>query len=196
MPRRKDHTREELKAMALKAGAEILKTQGVTALSARQIARNIGYTVGTLYNVFENFNDILFHLNAQTMQHMHQVFDQVIAENKSADSKKMLFALTHAYVDFAHSHASSWRLLFEPRISDQETPEWYQREIKHLFLVVEQALLPIFNQDHPQAKMAAKVLWASLYGICILSITGKVDSILGETARSLADSLIKNFLHT
>lgn len=180
--------------MALKAGTKILKTQGVNALSAREIAREIGYTVGTLYNVFENFNDIIFHLNLQTMQLMHKMFSQVIADNKSSDPKKILFALAHAYIDFAHAHASSWRLLFEPRISDQEPPYWYQQEIKRLFRLVEQTLLPLHNQDQQQSSMAAKVLWASLYGICILSITGKVNSILGETAHSLADSLINKYL--
>ena len=193
MARRKDHTREEIKAMALAAAVTILETQGRTALTAREISRQIGYTVGTLYNIFNNLNDLILHLNAQTMENMFAVFNSVINDDNTADPKKTVLALTHAYVQFAHNNAPSWQLLFEGRMSGEALPEWYQEKITRLFKLVEQVLLPLFNNSAQDAALAAKTLWASLYGICILSIAGKVKTVLGATAKSLSISLVENY---
>ncbi len=184
MPRRKDHTREEIKTMALNAARAILNDQGPSALTAREIARQIGYTVGTLYNVFANFNEILLYINAQTMEEMYEVFA------KSSSIK----ALTLNYIKFAHEHASLWQLLFEARTHLEALPDWYQHKITRLFQLVEQRLLPYLNHSQEQAAQAAKTLWAGLYGICILSIAGKVQTILNVTAESLGLSLVENYL--
>ncbi len=184
MPRRKDHTREELKAMALAAAIDILCTQGAAEFSIRNIARHMGYTVGTLYNVFENFNDLVLQLNAQTMEAMYIAL-------KGIDD---IHALAQAYIEFAHTHAPQWCLLFESKIGEQARPEWYLHKIQRLFNLVEQALLPSLNNSSAEAVITAKVFWASLYGICMLSITGKVNALLGETAQTLARSLVENYL--
>lgn len=184
MPRRKDHTREELKIMALNAARSILNDQGPSDLTAREIARQIGYTVGTLYNVFTNFNDIILHLNAQTMDEMYEVF---VKSNSVKD-------LTLNYIKFAHEHAALWQLLFESRTHTEVFPDWYQHKIIQLFKLVEQILLPYLNHSQEQASQAAKTLWASLYGICVLSIAGKVQKILNATAESLGLSLVENYL--
>ncbi len=105
--------------MALAAAVTILETQGRTALTAREISRQIGYTVGTLYNIFNNLNDLILHLNAQTMENMFAVFNSVINDNNTTDPKKTVLALTHAYVQFAHNNAPSWQLLFEGRMSER-----------------------------------------------------------------------------
>ena len=52
MARRSDHSREELREMAITAAEQIVVEQGYEGLSARKVAAAIGYTVGTLYLVF------------------------------------------------------------------------------------------------------------------------------------------------
>ena len=54
MARRNDHTRDELKEMAISAGQSIIIHEGFNKFSARKVARNIGYTVGTIYNIVGN----------------------------------------------------------------------------------------------------------------------------------------------
>ena len=59
MARRSDHSREELREMALAATEEIIDQQGLAGLTARKVAAGIGYTVGTLYLVFRNLDDLI-----------------------------------------------------------------------------------------------------------------------------------------
>ncbi|HEX6398630.1 MAG TPA: TetR family transcriptional regulator, partial [Steroidobacteraceae bacterium] len=63
MGRRNEHSREELRDLALRAAADIVSESGAAALSMREVARRIGYTVGALYIVFENLDDLSVHLN-------------------------------------------------------------------------------------------------------------------------------------
>ena len=71
MARRSDHSREELYVMALAAAREIAEKDGLRGLKARRISREIGYTVGTLYNVFSNLDDLIIHLNGTTLDALY-----------------------------------------------------------------------------------------------------------------------------
>ena len=77
MARRSDHSREELRAMALKAGREIIMEQGVKNLTTRAVAKRMGYSPGTLYMLFENADDLKFAINVGTLVELrHRLDDQ------------------------------------------------------------------------------------------------------------------------
>ena len=61
MARRSDHSREQLADMAVAAATALAERDGLRGVTARGVAREIGYTVGTLYNVFDNLDDVLRH---------------------------------------------------------------------------------------------------------------------------------------
>ena len=58
MGRRSSHTAEELRELILDASTALISEGGLASLSAREVARRIGYSPGTLYNVFENLDDV------------------------------------------------------------------------------------------------------------------------------------------
>jgi len=111
MGRRNDHTRKELKEMAIKAGTKLIEDKGLQNCSARKIAKKIGYSVGTLYNVFENYDDLVFHINAVTLDDLQHYFE----ENRDRDLKgvEALKLMGACYIQFAHENNSRWSALFE-----------------------------------------------------------------------------------
>ena len=54
MARRTGLTRPEIQSSALAAGRKLIVKNGLKTFSMRQVASEIGYTVGTLYNVFKD----------------------------------------------------------------------------------------------------------------------------------------------
>ena len=56
--------------MILDAAKSIVEEGGATELSAREIARRIGYAAGTLYNVFDNLDDILLRVEAELFEQL------------------------------------------------------------------------------------------------------------------------------
>ncbi|MEL6748567.1 MAG: TetR/AcrR family transcriptional regulator, partial [Pseudomonadota bacterium] len=58
MPRRALKSPEELRELILSEARNIIEEHGTYTLSAREIAKAINYSPGTLYNAFKNIDDI------------------------------------------------------------------------------------------------------------------------------------------
>ncbi len=191
MARRSDHSREELYAMALAAAREIAEKEGLRGLKARRIAREIGYTVGTLYNVFENLDDLIVHLNGTTLDALHKSCAPPPPED---EPEAALRTLARAYIRFTSNHPNLWGMLFEPTAPHgEQLPDWYHEKVRRLFELPERALASLFPQgQEAQRHHSARVLWSGLHGICSLARAGALPKTESETA--LADSLITNYV--
>ena len=67
MGRRSTHTPQQLRELILDAAQDIIQDQGLAGLSAREIARRIEYSPGTIYNMFENLDDVVLHVEARVL---------------------------------------------------------------------------------------------------------------------------------
>ncbi len=67
MGRRSIHSPEQLRELIVQAATEIIQQDGLEGLSAREIATRINYSPGTLYNVFENLDDLLLTIEARLL---------------------------------------------------------------------------------------------------------------------------------
>lgn len=188
MARRSDHTREELTELAIDAAIALIEEHGFDAFSARQVAAKIGYTVGTIYNVFGSYDALLFHVHARTLDHW---YDFLQARLKRAKSDP-LRVLARGYVEYARAHYNRWLALFEHhRDRSTPVPDWYQDRIKRFFAMLEDTIPPAAGR---KAKRDAQVLWAGIHGISILSLTGRLEVIGAESTDALVNALIDNYL--
>lgn len=192
MARRNDHTKDEIREMVVLSGLELIKKSGFSGFSTRQIAKEIGYTVGTLYNVFDNYDDIILHINAATLDEMRKFIEKRLnSKLKGVEAAKQL---AHLYIEFAYNNRNNWSALFEYVIPSQlELPQWYSQEIERLFGIVESILVEFIDKKSDALKHA-KVIWASIHGICILGLTQKLNLTGADTMEVLADSMIENYL--
>ncbi|TQV76222.1 TetR/AcrR family transcriptional regulator [Denitrobaculum tricleocarpae] len=199
MARRSDHTREEIKTMAVAAGRELIRDAGYAGFSARKVATAIGYTVGTLYNVFENHDDIILHINAVTLEDLLSVMESRFGVSGDAsadlDDYEALRALAACYIDYARENYNCWSALFEHNLApDMPLPDWYGEKIGALFTLIEARLKPVVGEDEAELRQTARVLWASIHGICALTLTNKLTLVGVETAESLTAALIENYI--
>src|SRR5210317_2427063 len=194
MARRSDHSREELKEMALSAAEKIVVEQGYDGLSARKVATAIGYTVGTLYLVFENLDDLILHINARTLDRLHA--SMIESQAQCGDASNCLLQLGQVYIDFADEDPHRWAMVFEHRFSeDQVVPAWYRERIARMFALVEEALEPLAEQ-HTRAEVtqASRALWGGVHGICILALAGNLGVAGVDSVQDLTQTLITNYL--
>lgn len=188
MARRSDHTREELKGMAILAGVKLMEEKGFSGFSARAVAREIGYTVGTLYNIFTDHDDLVLHVNARTLGELEQWIQDGLDAGQGVAAMKWLAG---RYVGFAQQHMARWSALFEHRLpAGRDLPEWYVGQIRALFTVVQAPLLPMVNGDTQKAEMASKVIWSGIHGICELMLAGKLDAVEAHSITEMTDSFI------
>ncbi|MFQ5470067.1 MAG: TetR/AcrR family transcriptional regulator [Gammaproteobacteria bacterium] len=194
MARRSDHSKDEQRAMAIAAAIEIVNGEGWRALSARKVATRIGYTVGSLYLVFRNFDELIVHVNADTLDELLNVLKGSLSANRKPESS--VVDLAHAYLTFAYENGARWEMVFEHRFQNTSVvPSWYQARVASLFAFVESVIQPMCaNLPDDQIHITARSLWSGVHGITILSKTGKLDIADIESVDVLIGSLISNFL--
>ena len=194
MARRSDHSRDEIREMALSAVEGLVAEKGYEYLSARKVAAAIGYTVGTLYLVFENLDDLILQVNARTLDRLN--LRMMAAAGGIGDDRKRLMALGQAYIRFAEDDPHLWEMVFKHRLpSDRTLPAWYQEKVWRMFAQVERCLKPIAGHRTPgEIAQAARALWGGVHGICILAVTGKLGGVGVESVPDLAESLLSNYL--
>jgi AcrR family transcriptional regulator len=193
MGRRSVHTSEELRELIIDASTELIEAQGLAGLSAREIARRIGYSPGTLYNVFENLDDLILTIEGRLLDRLTQDLNDVA---NGHPAQRGVHRLAQAYLEFTHRHPKLWNLLFEHHLpSGRDVPAWYQTKLEGLLTRVEQSLRPVIPGADAQAvKRAARVLWAGVHGITSLSTTDKLSIVSTESARLLVDDLVDTYL--
>lgn len=193
MPRRGEHTKEELTNLILDASEALIAEQGSTGLSARAIARQIAYAPGTIYLVFENLDEVILHVNARTLDRMYAAIEGAVAGRARPVTR--IKRAARAYVEFARENPNLWRLCFEHRLPPgADSPEWLNRRIERLVGLI---IRPIQEATHATGKAletAAQTLWSGVHGICILTLTNKLDVVGNQSTEQLTDALITNYI--
>jgi AcrR family transcriptional regulator len=193
MGRRSAHTPEELRGLILQAAQEIIEKDGLSGLSARAIARQIEYSPGTLYNMFENLDDLVLHVEARVLTELDKALGSVPRDGTPLEQTQRL---ADTYIRFTRERPRLWNLLFEHHLpTDSEIPGWYQDKLDSLLGHVETAIAPLFKpEQQTQRKRAARVLWAGVHGITSLATSDKLSSITTDSAQVLVRELITAYV--
>jgi AcrR family transcriptional regulator len=192
--RRSDHSREELRDLALRAAADIVEADGAAALSMREVARRIGYTVGALYLVFTNLDDLIVQINERTVIELRQSLERIRGKNE--DPRHNLRLLVAAYLGFALLHTSRWRLVFEHRLpAGQPAPPTYSRHTAAIFELVAEHLRAcgVPERGHTLDEFST-ALWSGVHGACMLAVTGKLQVGTQASVQRLLDVLLDRFV--
>ena len=133
MGRRSDHSRGELEALIVEEGHRQIAEVGFARFSAREVAKRIGYSIGTLYNVFGSYDGLMLAINARTLnlwaEHLRRKLDG------AGDDR--IAALVRGYFDFATENYNAWAALYDHRLPGGEAaPEWYQELAAELIGIV------------------------------------------------------------
>lgn len=186
MGRRSDHSREELKALAIAEAREVIRLEGLRAVTTRRVAAAVGYTHGTLYNIFEDLNDLIDHVNAETLDQLGAACRAAIG---SEVQRSRIERLLETYLGFGMSEPLLYRALFEHRQAPLDRPpQWYSEKVDDLLAMLEAGLAAEFGPS--DASTDALTLWASIHGILSLDISKKLGD---RSAVELSANLLKHW---
>lgn len=193
MGRRSSHTPEELRELIIVAATEVIEGAGLAGLSAREIARRIGYSAGTLYNVFADIDDLVLTIEQRLLEKLALQLNEV---PKAADATQHVCDLAAAYLAFTQLRPRLWNLLFEHHMPhDWKVPPHFQARMDALLGIVEQALKPILTDADPARRQrATRVLWASVHGITSLATAEKLTNVTAENAALLVDDVVRTYI--
>ncbi len=185
MARRSDHSRDELHRMALDTARRIVAEHGLSGLTTRKIVQGIGYTVGTLYQVFRSVDDLIEQMNAETLEELHAACASM---DFGSDPAESLRALTTRYAEYSRAHPRLWSAIFDHRLPQgYERGKRYEDGVRGLMALVERAVAPLFGPgEERERQQDAHMLWGSYYGFSALANSGRMSaeaSVEGMTER-------------
>ncbi len=191
MGRRSDHDRDELFELTVQAGQKILAKKGLEGVTARNVAGAIGYSPGTIYNLFDNLDGLLFEINSRTFD---DLVDRLRSVPAQTDVVEHLIAFAVTYLEFVSSAPHSWEAIFFHNAS-HKAPASLLEKIEAPLKIVEEVLARLpkpLSQD--ELRLSARVLWSSVHGICLLVLSDKLGTISMKSVEPLIRALIENYI--
>ena len=172
--------RRKLRDALIGAAERTIATEGLRGMRARDLALKAGCAVGAIYNVFDDLDDLIFAVNALTLEQLEKTL--TVAGDKSdpqADAIRRLTHLALAYTDYAAAHTPRWRALFDHRLPEgRAVPTWYKTNLARLFGYIEQPLrnlAPALPEE--RRALIARSLFSAVHGMVMLGLEEKLQRI-------------------
>jgi AcrR family transcriptional regulator len=177
MGRRSDHSRAELRAMILTEGHRQMAEVGYGHFSAREVAKRIGYSIGTVYNVFGTHDALILAINGQTLDLWTRHLEAKLAIAKT----NRLHIAVEAYFEFAILHRNIWNALYDFHLADtDEPPDSYSVQVERITqIIVTEIEGSLPRAKRHEAPALARSLLASVHGHCVFTLNGTFR-MLGE----------------
>lgn len=173
-----EERRARLRERLIAEAWSLLSTEGLQAMQARRVAQAAGCSVGAIYNVFPDLDELILHANAITVR---QLGEAAAAVGGSIDPKLGVGArvrrLAQVYVTFAFDNEMAWRSLFEYRATYRKPyPDWYRESQVAAFSDLGGGLLgrPV---DSPESLDLVETLWAAVHGVVSVAMDARFREV-------------------
>ena len=192
MARKTELPHDEIARRVVDEAGKLAQIDGVRSIAMRPIAKAVGCSVGTIYNVVGDLDEIILRLNMRTTTEMADRLEAAIAG--LSDPVEKAHALAQTYVRLGEENQKLWSVLIEFALPEgRELPEAYAEIIARPVRIVEQAIGPLFP-DEADCRRAVAALWAGLHGIVALSVGHKLWVVTDEPSSKIAETLVERYL--
>jgi AcrR family transcriptional regulator len=188
---RREREREEIRSRILDAARELFDAEGYEHVTMRRIAEAIEYSPTTIYNHFEDKDDLVRALCDEDFSRLLDVFRE---EEPPADPVEWIRRLARAYARFGLELPNHYRFMFmTPHKKEDHGPlAPGNQSFEMLRMAVARAIEG--GQFRPgDVNTVSQVLWSSLHGVVALLITLPRDLWpVAPAAGDLVDQTIEN----
>ena len=200
-----DAVRERL----IKTTLDLMETHGLEGVQARVVAKAVGISVGTIYNLFGSVDRLVLAANLRIYEGLNALGEARMAEIDAALDKKIaagtlvdtprnrtlerLLGLASTYIDFVSANARRWAALLAYNRSRGEAIT--EDTLGHLNKLIDivggvVADVPAWRTTRDR-RLAGRALWSAVHGIVTTNYTGH-----GAAARQRTMELLTILLTT
>ena len=193
MARKTEARRTELRDKLIDAAEHIIITHGTGAIKARDLAGVVGCSVGAIYNVFHDLNELIMAVNGRTFRRLGTHVSSALA-NQDIAPQNQLIVMGHAYLGFAAENTLAWRALFDLQMStDMKVPDWYLSELGQVFALIAAPLRTIFpDWNADQIDLMTRALFSSVHGIVALGLEKRISGVPMERIEDMIAVVLTN----
>jgi len=158
----------------IEAAVKAMNAKGLDGIHARTLAARAGISVGSIYNLFSDLDELTRIVNAQTYDELHNEVSGALetAQARNEAPRDQLLALAERYLNYVETHQTRWlAVLAFNRGRSELPPKWYLEKETSLFKVIEAALEAFPGaQNNKVRNNNARALWASVHGIVTIAV--------------------------
>lgn len=164
--------------MILEAGGRLMAETGYARFSAREVGKRVGYSVGTVVNLFGGVDGLVVAINAETFHHWTAFLESHLSGASGADR---IARLVTGYFDFAATNLNRWAAIYEHRLpTGADMPGQLACARAALTDVVVREVAAILPDAKVQeAGSLSRSLVATVHGHCVFALMGSF-AVLGE----------------
>lgn len=164
----------EVREAVIAAAAKALESKGLEGAKARLIAQRAGISVGSIYNLFGDLDDLIRIVNGRTYDELHAIETSALEEARAAglSPREHMLALAKAYLEFVESQQVRWLAVLAFNRGQTDTPpRWYLEKELALFRIIEDAISAFPKAENTNVRrLNARALWASIHGIVTIAV--------------------------
>ena len=184
MGRRSDHSRKELEELALSAAIQGVTAQGTQGLTIRGVAHAIGYSPGTLYNLFENRDELILRVAGRALDLLLQTLEDAEAKDKAIG----LHGLCDQFIRFVETNGLLWEAVIAARAQRSDPAIWYWQKVMRIVEVNQRVLLRALP-DLPAAVAMRRAITMAL------ALNGLVATVDRQNLWTFAQSDLASMAH-
>ena len=174
----------------LDAAQDIIQNQRFVGLSAREVARRIEYSPGTIYNMFENLDDVVLHVEARVLDALDKRLSAVLADGDSSDRVGRLARPTSPSRMRSRGCGTCCLSVCPPRRSFPPGIGGSSRVMGK----VEEAMAPLFPAGQEAERQRPLACCGPAFADYSLSTADKLSVVTTETASRLVGDLVATYL--
>jgi AcrR family transcriptional regulator len=163
---------QDLRAELLAAAEHQIETRGLAHLRARDLANQAGCSLGAIYNVFTDLDELILAVNANTLK----AIDLEMTAIEGGGPLQQLIGLANAYVSYAVRKRLRWEALFNHRLpAETVVPQWFQDIQIATWSRIEEPLA-LLRPDLPYAArhLLGRSIFAAVHGMVALGLDRRV----------------------
>ncbi|MBB4888542.1 TetR/AcrR family transcriptional regulator [Streptomyces netropsis] len=164
-----------LRSRLIEVGVELVTSEGLQALTLREIARRAGVSHGAPRRYFPTHLDLLSAIARQGFADLAARVTEAVGDGRAAPRERLL-ALGRVYLDFALANRGMFELMFRHDLLESDRLGLRDTSLPLFGILVDLVTLVRPDADAP---VVAAALWANLHGIAQLWCWGSLQLATG-----------------
>lgn len=165
-PRGRPPLGPEHRARLIEAALTLLDRKGLDGLQARMIAAEAKLSVGSLYKLVGDIDDLAREVALETYRQLYAHEAEVLDGVRGAPVREQLMALAMGYLEFVQRYDRRWQAIIARRKAEGRLESVYGQDEDRLRSVITDTLAGLPGPPSKSTRtIAARALWASVHGI-------------------------------
>jgi AcrR family transcriptional regulator len=179
-----------LRAAILDLVEQRIATSGLSGLGMRGIAEAAGCSLGMIYKIGVDHDELVLMVNARTLDAIGDALKHAVA---AADGPRSAMPrMARAYVDYAQNNTPRWDALFSHRMAEgQVLPDWYAETRDAMFRDLAAFVAPAVGDASSQQMIDfSRLLFSAVHGVVTLGLQQKIGLVSSTMLRRQVQDLV------